>query len=80
MVAALLEGILQERWPPWKACLYNLEMISPWGCNFWMDGLAYDKMLTRSITVKICSLDRWTWHITSIDQKILLSGCSKHEK
>jgi len=23
--------------------LYDLEMISPWGCNFWMGGLAYDR-------------------------------------
>ena len=24
--------------------LYVLEMISPWGCNFWMGGLAYDSI------------------------------------
>ena len=41
-----------------KVGLYNLEMISPQGCNFQMGGLAYDKMLTRSITVEICFLDR----------------------
>ena len=34
--------MLQERWLQWKAGLYNLEMISPWGCNFQMGGLAYD--------------------------------------
>jgi len=43
MVAALPEGMLRERWLPWKAGLYNLEMISPQGCNFQMGGLAYDK-------------------------------------
>jgi len=26
-----------------KVGLYILEMISPWGCNFWMGGLAYNR-------------------------------------
>jgi len=34
--------VLWERWLPWKVGLYVLEMISLWGCNFWMDELAYD--------------------------------------
>jgi len=34
--------MLQERWLPWKAGLYNLEMISLQGCNFQMGRLAYD--------------------------------------
>jgi len=35
--------MLQERWPPWKAGLYNLEIISLWGYNFQMGGLAYNR-------------------------------------
>ena len=42
MVAVPLEGMLRERWPPWKAGLYNLKMISPQGCNFQTGGLAYN--------------------------------------
>ena len=34
--------MLRERWPLWKAGLYDLEMISPRECNFRMSGLAYD--------------------------------------
>ena len=30
-----------------KVGLYNLKMISLWGCNFWIDGLAYDKNQLR---------------------------------
>ena len=31
--------------------MYNWEVISPWGCNFWIGGLAYDnnKLITESI-------------------------------
>jgi len=36
--------VLRERWPLWKADLYNLELISLWGCNFWVGGLAYDNI------------------------------------
>jgi len=43
MVTVLPEGMLQERWLPWEAGLYNLEMISLQGCNFQTGGLAYDK-------------------------------------
>jgi len=35
---------LQERWPPWKAGLYDLEVTSLQGCSFQMSGLAYDKI------------------------------------
>jgi len=34
--------VLQERWLPWKAGLYDLEVVSPWGRYFQMGGLAYD--------------------------------------
>jgi len=44
MVAALLQDILQERWPLWKADLYVLEVTSPWGHYFWTDGLAYNRV------------------------------------
>ena len=36
--------MLQERWPPWKAGLYDLEMVSPQGHYFWMGELAYDSI------------------------------------
>ena len=36
--------MLQERWLLQKADLYNSEIISLQGCNFWTDGLAYDKL------------------------------------
>jgi len=42
MIAALPWDVLRERWLPWKAGLYDLEVISPWGCYFWTSGLAYD--------------------------------------
>jgi len=29
-------------WPLWKAGLYNLELISLQGCNFWVGGIAYN--------------------------------------
>ena len=31
-----------ERWPPWKAGLYDSEVVSLWGHYFWTGGLAYD--------------------------------------
>jgi len=31
-----------------KMGLYDLEMISPWGCNFWMGGFVYN-MFTKTI-------------------------------
>ena len=47
--------MLQERWPLWKAGLYDLEMISPQGCNFWTGGLVYDKSLNcYIITIQAC--------------------------
>ena len=27
-----------------KVGLYNLEFISPWGCNFWVGGIEYDSI------------------------------------
>jgi len=32
-----------------KAGLYNSEMISPQGCNFQMDGLAYDTLEEKKV-------------------------------
>ena len=29
--------------------LYNSELISPWGCNFWVGGLVYDIDLFRNM-------------------------------
>jgi len=45
MVAALLEGMLQERWLLWKVGLHNLKMISLWESNFQTGGLAYDNII-----------------------------------
>ena len=33
--------MLQERWLLWKADLYNLELILPQGCHFWISRLVY---------------------------------------
>ena len=41
--------MLRERWLPWKAGLYILEVTSPQGCSFQMSGLAYD-ILTENTT------------------------------
>ena len=35
--------MLRERWPPWKAGLYDLEVVLPWECYFQTGRLAYDK-------------------------------------
>ncbi len=51
--------MLQERWPPWKAGLYDLKVVSPWGHYFWTGGLAYDnycydsklKVLSNELTL-----------------------------
>ena len=32
----------EKGWLPWKAGLYDLGVVSPWGCYFWTDKLAYD--------------------------------------
>jgi len=37
--------MLREKWPLWKAGLYGLEVVLPWGCCFWTGGLAYDTPL-----------------------------------
>ena len=50
--------MLQERWPPWKAGLYNLEMISLHGCNFWMCGLAYDSSNLYSMASIVRQTDK----------------------
>ena len=42
MVTTPPEGMLQGRWLLWKVGLYNSEMISSWGCNFWMGELVYN--------------------------------------
>jgi len=42
MIAAPPWDMLQERWPLWKAGLYDLEVISPQGRYFQIGGLAYD--------------------------------------
>jgi len=34
--------MLRERWPPWKAGLYGLEMVLPQGRYFQTGGLVYD--------------------------------------
>jgi len=35
--------MLQEMWPPWKAGLYDSEVVSLWECYFQTGRLAYDK-------------------------------------
>ena len=38
-----------ERWPLWKAGLYDLEVVPPQGHYFWIGGLAYDRLLQHLI-------------------------------
>jgi len=39
-------------WLPWKADLYDLEVVSPWGHYFWTGGLAYDRSFEKIILEK----------------------------
>ena len=36
--------MLRERWLLWKVGLYNSELISLQGCNFWAGRIAYDSI------------------------------------
>ena len=65
--------MLRERWPPWKAGLYNLEMISPWGCNFWMSGLAYNTTtIYNNRSILMCQnsvyISRKWWYLSNQKQ------------
>ena len=42
MVAIPPEGMLQKRWPLWKAGLYGWEIISLWEYNFQTGRLVYN--------------------------------------
>ena len=44
--------MLQERWPPWKAGLYDLEVVSPWECYFQTGGLVYDSILPLGLSLR----------------------------
>jgi len=44
MIAAPPWDVLRERWPLWKAGLYDLEVISLWGHYFQTGGLVYDSI------------------------------------
>ena len=48
--------MLQERWPPWKAGLYDSEMVSLWGRYFQTDGLVYNKLLQSKFYLKIIDI------------------------
>jgi len=44
--------MLRERWPPWKAGLYGLEVVSLRGRYFWTGGLVYD-----SVAIKVAAVE-----------------------
>jgi len=62
--------MLQERWPLWKAGLYNLEMISPQRCNFQMGRLAYDKTIINEILQDLINTGEMTSFINDVIVKI----------
>ena len=61
--------MLWERWLPWKAGLYDLEVISLWGYYFWTSGLVYDKLQVSTLLYIIVVLEA----VESASLSILIS-------